>query len=245
MSGSTKAAFGLRAVHSLSGVFPVGVFMLMQLWAHAKALDGPEAHREALLAVEPSGWATGLLVLLPLAFHVGYGLWLTIRPRYNVGRYPLSRNWTYTLQRVTGLLALAFLATVIIWLWPQPAYLIHEHVVATLSTTHAGLPLLAFGCMLGLGACVFHFAVGLWMIGVRYGFAATRRAQAQSGMAFAVIGIALLLWSGHTVLFMATGWAAVEAKQLGDGAVICDPAAQLPPATPARSATVTPSGSSP
>lgn len=230
MAGSKKTSLGLRAIHSLSGVFPVGLFMLLQLWAHAKVLDGPDAHRAALMAVHPSNWATTLLIVVPLLFHVGYGLVLTFRTRYNVGRYPLSRNWTFTLQRATGVVALAFIGLTTLAFWGESADQLGQVAVATASRTYQGLPLAALGLLIGIFACVFHFTVGLWMIGVRYGFAATRAAQAQSSMAFGVVGCALFLWGGHTLTFMATGWSAVERRARADDTTVCDPSTVNEPA---------------
>lgn len=200
--------------------------MVVQLWAHAKSLDGPAAHRAAIAATLPSSWVTRVLILAPLCFHVGYGLWLTVRPRYNVGHYPLSRNWTYTLQRATGVIALAFIALVLLLFRHDagsPA-LLPERMIATLSRTHAGLPLVAFFHLIGVGACAFHFATGLFTFGVRYGLISTQKAQARAGTLFALLGGALFLWGGQTVLFMSTGWRAVTGERPSEGKV-CDPAA--------------------
>src|SRR5690606_12330755 len=143
--------------------------------------------------------------------------------RYNVGRYPLSRNWTFTLQRATGLVALAFIGVTTLTFWNTPADQLVQVAVATASQTYQGLPLVALGLLIGVFACVFHFTVGLWMIGERHGFAATRAAQAQSSMALGVIGCALFLWGGHTLTFMATGWSAVERGARADDTEVCDP----------------------
>lgn len=222
MAGSTKVAFGLRAMHSLSGVVPVGAFMLLQVWAHAKVLEGPEAHRIAVAAVHPTGWVARILIGVPLVYHVVYGLVLTRRSRLNVSRYPLSRNWTYTLQRVTGIIALLYIGLALALAWGIPADMLAQHMIGTLSQTHHGLPLLALAYLVGLCAAVFHLVVGLWMIGVRYGLASTRSSQTQSGMALAVIGMALIGWSGHTIVFLATGSGAAEPAPI-DATTICDP----------------------
>ncbi len=236
-TASSKTSYGLRALHSLTGVVPVGVFMLLQLWAHAKVLDGPSAYRAALTAVHPTSWAIRILVLAPLLFHVGYGLVLTFRPQYNVGRYPLSRNWTYTLQRITGVLALGLILLTLALFWNDAPEHLPERIVGTVSQTHAGLPLIALGYVIGLAACAFHFAVGLWMIGVRYGWLSTRGTQAQAGMAFTVSGVALFAWGAHTLVFMATGWTPIEGSTTVERNAVCDPATvQLPP--PASSSAV-------
>src|SRR5207248_6314167 len=106
----SRSDYALRQLHSLAGVVPVGAFMLLALWANAKAADGPEAFAEALGWLYRAPLAAATLVGLPLCFHAGYGLWLTARSDYTVGRYPHSKNWMYVLQRVTGVVALVFIA---------------------------------------------------------------------------------------------------------------------------------------
>jgi len=126
--------FGLRSLHSVTGVLPTGLFMLVELWTHAKALHGPDAHRAAVEGMTAGLWLQ-VSIGLPMAFHAGYGVVLALRARYTVGRYPSSANWNYTLQRVTGLLAFLFiglhLAT--FW-WPLRAGWVPETSLGTCDT---------------------------------------------------------------------------------------------------------------
>jgi succinate dehydrogenase/fumarate reductase cytochrome b subunit (b558 family) len=199
----------LRALHSLSGIVPVGVFMLAELWTYAKALGGPEQFRAALGQRWSLGWQ--LLILVPLAYHAAYGLVLAFRTRPTVGRYPYSRNWTYTLQRVTGVLALVFLVWHLgtVWLPAQrglgPAEL-HPLLVARLSSTGGGgVPWTALGYALGLGACAFHLGVGVETFAIRWGLAPGRRARTAWGAAGALVGLSTLALGGVTVFWLATG----------------------------------------
>jgi len=76
-----RRAFVVR-LHSLSGVAPIGVFLIVHAGLLVAALRGRDAFEQAaagsfrrplLAAVELAG------VALPLAFHAVYGLWLTAR----------------------------------------------------------------------------------------------------------------------------------------------------------------------
>src|SRR5690606_37518247 len=128
-----------------------------------------------------------VLVLAPLAFHAGYGIVLAMRPRYNVGRYPLSSNWTYTLLRLSGLFVLGFvlLHMALFWL-PQlrgelgPGEM-HAALTRRLSSTVASIPLIGLGYLLGLGASVFHLTAGLWNFAARWGLTRSRRGRARLG----------------------------------------------------------------
>ena len=218
--------------------------MLLLLAAHAKALDGPEAHREALRWTSGS-LALQLLVLIPLAFHAGYGVWLASRSRLNVGRYPSSRNWTYTLQRVSGLLALLFIAlyAVTFWLPAQRGALAAADLYATLqaqlSSTWAGVPWLAFSYVIGVGACCFHLANGLSDFCVRWGLTRSARARARAGLAFGLFGLLIFGLGLRTIVFMATGWRVPASEQAAGQAQLCGNAGDS--AKPAGA----PSGASP
>ncbi len=218
-------------VHSLSGVVPVGLFMVVQLWVHAKALAGPQVYHDTLtgLARLPAMAELQAFVLVSLGFHAGYGLVLAARARYNIGRYPHSGNWIYTLQRLTGLLALAFIALhgATVWL---PAFLgwvplgeLYPTLVAKLSATQAGVPWLSLAYLLGIGACTFHLAVGLWTFGVRWGLLTTRRARSWSGAAVVVVGLVVFGLGANTVLVLATGWGPIGPDPVIDDATICGP----------------------
>ena len=203
-------SFVLHRLHSLSGVFPIAVFMLAELWVHAKAVSSPEAHREALETVAPlhALW----LVIVPLSFHAGYGVLLAVRPKYNVVRYPLSRNWFYVLQRVSGLVAVAFIAlhAALVW-WPRErgaiaASELHAALVRLLSATYWQVPWMAFVYILGLAACTLHLACGLWTFSIRWGLAVSKRARGRSGAIAVLIGLAMFAIGARTVLYLATGW---------------------------------------
>src|SRR5262249_6567922 len=107
-----RRAFLLRKLHSLSGVVPVGAFLLFHLWTNAKATQGQEPFHAAVRDISHTPFVAAVafgFILLPLAFHTLYGVWIALNGKPNVGRYAYSRNWMYTLQRVSGLIAAVFI----------------------------------------------------------------------------------------------------------------------------------------
>src|SRR5262249_3692194 len=101
-----KRGFLLRRLHSLSGVVPVGVFLIEHLWTTAKARAGQASFDRAVREINPLPLLPVIEIFgifLPLAFHAIYGVKLAFDSRPNVVKYPYSRNWLYTMQRVTGL----------------------------------------------------------------------------------------------------------------------------------------------
>ncbi|MEZ4437489.1 MAG: succinate dehydrogenase [Polyangiaceae bacterium] len=194
----------------MTGLVPTGLVMLVELWTHAKALDGAAAHAAAVRRIA-AGPVLAALVVTPMVFHAGFGLWLALRSSYTVGRYPTSSNWDYTLQRVTGVLALGFIGLHVATYWwplsqgtvaPEGAF---EVLRASLSSARGGVPLLGLGYLLGFAACAYHFANGLRRFALRWGIAVSAPARRRASLVAVVLGLGVLGYGGRTLVYLATG----------------------------------------
>jgi succinate dehydrogenase / fumarate reductase, cytochrome b subunit len=201
--------YTLRKLHSLSGVVPVGAFLMVHLWTNSKAMLGPISFGHAveeinsipfLIVVETIG------IFIPLAFHAIYGVVLAFQSRANVGAYGYTRNWLYVLQRVTGVIAFLFL---IVHLKDfrinkalgvmQSAAFFNE--LGTLLSMKWRALLYLFGTT----ASVFHFANGLRTFLWSWGFTVSERSQRSATIAVSILGAALWFLGANTVLFFSTG----------------------------------------
>lgn len=209
-----RRAFLMRKLHSLSGVVPVGGFMLFHLWTNAKATQGQEQFDAAVRDISHMPFVAVLewgLILLPLAFHAGYGFWIAIAGKPNVGKYPYSRNWMYLLQRVSGMLALGFIGVHLWQYWYQKVAgkmettQFYSQLCATLSDTRHGVPWWALLYVVGIAASVFHFANGLWGFCFSWGITVSRRSQRMAATVFGVVGLAVFFLGLNTVVHFATG----------------------------------------
>lgn len=211
---SGKRRFFLRKLHSLSGVVPLGVFLVVHLWTSSAALRGQESFERSMREARDVPYRTVIeiaFVLLPLLFHGLYGIKLSFEPRQNTSRYPYSRNWMYAAQRLTGILALAFI------LWHMSHYWIprmsgqmveeryYPELCKQLSEAPNNLPLVALGYIFGIAATVFHFANGLWGFCVSWGITASRRSQRISATVFGLAGLVLFMMGANTAIYFATG----------------------------------------
>ncbi|MGH9880571.1 MAG: succinate dehydrogenase, partial [Pyrinomonadaceae bacterium] len=104
--------FVLRKLHQLSGIVPLGFFLLEHFYTNSKALGGPAEFNEAvkglqsipyILFVEIGG------IFIPLIYHAVYGLVITWEARPNNLNYPYPRNWFYLIQRITGVILFFFI----------------------------------------------------------------------------------------------------------------------------------------
>ena len=207
-------AYLWRKLHSLSGVVPVGGFMVFHLWENSTALQGQGRFDESVAGINKMPYLPVLewaLILLPLLFHAGYGVKLTLASKPNVGPYPYTRNWMYTLQRVTGLLAFAYICFHLYEYWGQKiaGKLAPEQFYSALcqnmSHSIGPVPVVALVYILGIAACVFHFANGLWGFCFSWGITVTRRSQRTAATVFGIFGLALFALGANTVIYFSTG----------------------------------------
>lgn len=223
----------LRKLHSLTGVFPLGLFVVLHLFMNAKALQGRQAFEESLESFFGFAYLPlfeVLFILLPLLFHGIYGIKLGLSARPKLGQYPYSRNWAYTLQRLTGFVAFAFIAyhlydfRVQVLLGSMSERDVFPELCAKLSSTAAGgVPLVAIVYLIGAAAVVYHLANGLYGFCFSWGITLSRRATRLASAAFGLLGIALFALAAGTIIYFATGSSVVLSRGL-DGEA-------LPPVT--------------
>jgi succinate dehydrogenase/fumarate reductase cytochrome b subunit (b558 family) len=203
----------LRKAFSLTGVVPIGAFLIAHLWTYSKALSGRQAFEASLRDSSPYSLVLEVVfVWLPIAFHAIYGVKLTFEARPKLASYPYSKNWMYVLQRVTGIVALAFIG----WHFWQLRFrlltgeLAHEDVFPLLcaelsSTGPGGVPWIALAYLAGVAASAFHLANGLSGFCFSWGITRSRRATRWASAAFGLFGIVLFAIGANTVIYFATG----------------------------------------
>ncbi len=211
---SSRRAFLLRRLHSLSGVLPVGVFLVVHLWTNATALGGREPFDHAVDDIQKLPFLPAIEVLgviLPLAFHALFGVYLATLGRPNVGRYNHARNWAYVFQRITGGVAFLFVLAhlwelrIQKWLFGMSHHAFFDTLVSHLASVRFGLPLTAIFYLLGIGASVFHLANGLVTFTMTWGLVTSRRAQGRLALVAATFGTILFLVGAGTVVSLSTG----------------------------------------
>jgi succinate dehydrogenase/fumarate reductase cytochrome b subunit (b558 family) len=223
-------SFLFRRLHSITGMVPLGVFLVCHLWTSAKAMRGAEIYEHAATGISSDRVVAVLElvgVAIPLAFHAGYGVVLALRSRTNVGAYPLGANWAHALQRVSGLATLAFVLWHVVQFPLQVALgrMKPEDFFGALaellsSTTTGGVPLAAAAYLVGLAAVSYHLSNGISGFCFTFGFSTTLRARRLIAAGAFVIGLASFVLGAETVVYFATGAPfLVGANVVHDGAL--------------------------
>lgn len=199
--------FLIYRLFSLSGLIPVGAFLVVHLVTNASILAGPASFQsrvDLIHSLEPLlpviEWA---FIFLPILFHASVGFVIIAGGLPNVGSYPYVGNVRYTLQRVTGMLAFAFILWHVYqlhWLGSPLGGGAFDPHHASSSAAKALQPWWVVALYaIGVLSAVFHFANGLWTLGITWGIwtspAAMRRANGLSivvGLALAAAGLGAL-----------------------------------------------------
>ncbi|MCA9258566.1 MAG: succinate dehydrogenase cytochrome b558 subunit, partial [Planctomycetales bacterium] len=208
-----------RRLHSLSGLIPVGAYMCVHLAVNASVLNGAGTFQENVYNIHKLGRLLPLVewtfIFLPILFHAIIGVAIIQGGLPNTTQYPYAANRRYTLQRVTGIIAFVF---ILIHVFHMHGWFNHsdswmKNVVAPLgggkfdpfsATSTAGTALsgmLAVAIyVVGVLACVFHLANGLWTMGITWGAWTSEHAQQRASWVCGVFGV-LLAAVGLSALF--------------------------------------------
>ena len=194
--------FVLRKLHQLTGIMPLGFFLLEHFYTNSKALAGAADFNGAvkdlqsipyILFVEIGG------IFIPLIYHAVYGMVITVEARPNNLHYPYARNWFYTIQRLTGVMLFFFITFHVLnfrfGLIPGLNTVSVAHHPEQSFDIVAGefrrIPIFVV-YVIGITATVWHLANGIWLFLVDWGITIGERAQKITGYACLGFGIFLL-----------------------------------------------------
>jgi len=171
-----------RKLHSLLGVIPLGMFIVVHALTNYQAFErGAEGFEKGVSLVNsipllPLFEIFG--IFLPLLFHGVYGLYVAYQSNSNTGRFKYGRNWAFTAQRVTGVITFIF----VFWHVYQTRFQVyignvtHEELGSTMNLI-ASSPAYFVMYVIGVLAAVFHFSNGLWAFLISWGITISPRAQ--------------------------------------------------------------------
>lgn len=192
MAGIGKENFFWHKVHSLTGIIPVGYYLVQHLTLNTFSLGGPTKFDAVIGFFEgmPLHFLLALKIVaiwIPLIFHAVYGLFIVNRAMPNLSEkaYRFRENRYYTFQRFTGIAAFLFLiyhmtTTSVAGKVQGVAVIQYDAWADKLAGPTLGIPYLILGVyLLGIAVCTYHFAFGLWSFCIRWGITVSEKAQAK------------------------------------------------------------------
>src|SRR6185369_1850319 len=207
VNGVDRRRFILRRLHSLSGIVPIGVYLIFHIMlANASVLGGPDRFDAAVEAIgvlpPPILLAIEVLAIyLPLLFHSLYGF---VRLGESELSNPLRNDYLgaylYTLQRITGVIAFFFIGWHVYTTRFQYYFAGAEIDFAMMRGIMAD-PVKFSIFLVGTAASVFHFTNGIWTFAITWGLTVGRLAQRT--LRAATLGAFLVMYGTAVAILMA------------------------------------------
>jgi succinate dehydrogenase / fumarate reductase cytochrome b subunit len=209
---TTRENYVMHRIHSITGVMPVGYYMVQHLALNTFSIAGAEKFNAVIEFFEgmPKHFLLAMevgMIWIPLLFHAIYGLFIISRAENNyfTTKYKWSENRMFFLQRVSGIAIFAFL------LYHVFTTTVAKYVSGNAETIkYAAMaerfqnPIVLAAYVLGILAASYHLGYGLWNFCIRWGItvtdAAQQRIQKISGVVF--IAITLMGWAALVGFFL-------------------------------------------
>ncbi|MDE3104561.1 MAG: succinate dehydrogenase [Acidobacteriota bacterium] len=207
-------SFLWHKLHSLSGIVPIGAFLVEHILSNFETVHGPTAYAKQVLFLNSLPLVRVLewgLIFIPLAFHALYGVFIAFRGRSNVNAYPWAGNRMYVMQRVTGIIAFLY---IIQHVWRQRfmGVSLPEHPGAAFAKVQHELanPWMLAIYVIAMIATTWHFAYGIWLFAAKWGITPGDKARKRFGYVCAVVGLALCVMGLASIYAVVTAPPAPE-----------------------------------
>jgi succinate dehydrogenase / fumarate reductase, cytochrome b subunit len=197
-------SFLLRRLHSLSGVVPIGAFLVEHFISNAEAFKGPIAYGKQVefLNSLPGVFLLELFFIwIPILYHGFYGIYIWYRGETNVVEYPWSGNWLYTSQRWTGIISFFYII--------QHTYSLRFTGIRLATDPSASFAkvqaqfhnpwMIAFYAV-GIIAASWHFSYGLWLFCAKWGITTGEKARHRFGYVCLALAFGLVLIGAISII---------------------------------------------
>ncbi len=186
--------FLLRRLHSLSGIVPVGGFLLFHFYENGAIFYGADAYDKMATDARQLRYIFLLeiaLIFIPFLYHALYGLFIASYSRNNIASYNYGRNNLFMWQRVTGVFLLLFILYHI-WQFRFLAFRSEHATTSTVAASISILPIFVF-YIIGVVSAGFHLGNGIWTFCITWGLTVGKRAQRISQIVTTSISIVVSL----------------------------------------------------
>ena len=201
--------FLIRRLHSLSGLIPVGAFMVVHLMVNASVLESAATFQKNVYQIHALGSLLPVVewvfIFIPILFHAIVGVVIVAGALPNTNHYKYGPNYRYMLQRITGMIAFVFIMLHVFhmhgwfhgeaWLenfvhpWGGAKFKPYN-AASTAGEALQSIPWVAI-YVVGVLACVYHLANGLWTMGITWGVWTSPNAQAWASKICMGLGVLL------------------------------------------------------
>jgi len=202
LSAEDQRHWILRRLHSLTGLVPIGAFLFFHIFENSYVTHGAEAwwkESEFTRALPFQVVVEAILLWIPISYHAVYGVVITMTADPNVSVYGYERNLQYTLQRITGILALVF---ILFHFFTTRGWFYLSGVETNYARMHDFMmnPVFLIIYVIGTLSCLYHLTNGIFTFCITWGITVGPRAQTMVNracvalfLAFSVMAIVTLI----------------------------------------------------
>ncbi len=169
--------FYIRRIHSILGIFPIGIFLCFHLMLNSAAIFGVDAWSmviDGMRSVPMIVLAEIFIIALPILFHTIYGFYVVYLSDLPLLRYQYLRNWMFVLQRVTAVITTIFVVYHVIFVRIiTDSTMDVMKAMADVLQTPIGFVLE----LIGVWAAIYHFTNGLFTFFITWGIFHGERIQ--------------------------------------------------------------------
>lgn len=173
----------MRRIHSITGILPIGGFLIQHMYGNVLALWGPEVydHHVNFILEQPLlpllEWGG---IFIPLAIHAILGVLYTINADMNPRQllaYGYGRNRAYWMQRFTGILALVYIILHVAGTRFSFTEGEKGNMYMSMAAYFQASPWLVWVYCVGVVAASYHLCNGIWSFCIMWGITITRKSQ--------------------------------------------------------------------
>jgi succinate dehydrogenase / fumarate reductase cytochrome b subunit len=198
---SSRRQFALRRLHSLSGILPIGLYVLVHLGINSFAASGAETYNQVAEFLESLPYLIAIeipFIWLPILYHSGYGIYIHATGKPNPFQYAYANNWLFWLQRWSGIVTLVFIGWHF-WQTRLANYVYGQVIEFQMMTDIFSDPRWVAFYVVGLVAVSFHLGNGLRTFLLTWGGVVGDRARRKIALACAAFGAFVLIFSLATI----------------------------------------------
>jgi len=186
---SDRTYFLLRRLHSLTGLL-FGGYLVVHLIVNATLIEGvrhagqPDIYQQQVDKIHSLPFLTMVewtFIYLPILYHTFYGIWITATGQPNIDRYGYAKNWCYTLQRVSAIILIFFIAFHVLAMkgvFGQTLKFDPVGHATDSAARHFNSAWWIWGLVypIGILASCYHLANGFWTAGITWGLTVSAHA---------------------------------------------------------------------
>lgn len=201
-------SFFWRRLHSLSGIFPIGAFLVEHFFSNAFATNGAGAYNENVRFLTGLPFVFYLelfFIWIPIAYHAGYGFYIWYRGQSNIGDYPWTGNWMYGAQRWTGAIAFFYMGWHVWSMRFNGVHLLTNSAAAFWKVQNEfHHPWAVVFYFVGIIAASWHFGYGLWLFAAKWGIFTGASARRKFGVVCVLVAVLFITVGTATMVAFLT-----------------------------------------